>query len=660
MAIIHIDQRVRREISGYIREFDAKAVVQEFNNTDEFDKFYFTSLVINKINEEDIKEEEKDPRTIPQKLDLILVDNGSVKSKKIKEWTTKAAVLLKQANLWPEENRPKFIALAYEEQVKDKEVFAHPFIDDLITSPLDRLIILQKIELIINLPKNVSPTYLFVQETDEDIEVAKQVKLVQVSDLTVTIENPLPIRKGSLAHIRFRMSGEDGFTGFHGRVIKSEPIDMEKSSYNVTFAMSVFNKNVLKKLRNFVTQDVTYKLLVDSDNKNFEYNPDNIFLTEDEKSLKTIAIIDPDFQFGKHISENIQKELNNVRIVFDTSWANFYQNHLADYENEIPACTEADMFAKEVVFYVSRDDLKFQKLETQSDNPEDEILGWKVSDLFSSEESWKKIYFAEHAHARITDMHNSLALRKRISQNVALQGPDQMQRTFGVVMEVNPSEKNLKITLGLPDHGMMKSKEAPILSLDAVFIHEALVATNSHNFINNLKKQLKVKNLKTQAAGPACFLITENENIEAQRKLLNGGYTAVFTKPLDTRQILHWLSASINSPFTIYTNENIGQREVKLNAKIATEAQLTALSEFGASVSMPSKLKIGSIIYIFGSIYKNAPSGNMCCRIYATSENDLKKGEYINHGIYFGLNESFLKLTRNYIRETYAEKKSKN
>jgi hypothetical protein len=86
---------------------------------------------------------------------------------------------------------------------------------------------------------------------------------------------------------------------------------------------------------------------------------------------------------------------------------------------------------------------------------------------------------------------------------------------------------------------------------------------------------------------------------------------------------------------------------------------MVVVSEFGATLKMPNSLKPGSMLYLFGSIFQNAPDGNLCCRVYHTEEDEADKGQYRNSLVFFGISDSFLKFTRSYIRDAYAAKKSK-
>ena len=152
-------------------------------------------------------------------LDVIIFRYDLVGPKSPNPWVTKTAALLQKASYWPAENRPKFIAVRRDADNLEKALFNHPFIDDLLCIPLDRLIFLQKVELVLGLPKKASPSHLFVQETDEKIEIAKRMQLERVSDLGFAMANPFPLKPGTLGHFYFRLPGQNPLLDVHGKVL---------------------------------------------------------------------------------------------------------------------------------------------------------------------------------------------------------------------------------------------------------------------------------------------------------------------------------------------------------------------------------------------------------------------------------------------------------
>ncbi|MEQ1665994.1 MAG: hypothetical protein ABL927_11525, partial [Bdellovibrionales bacterium] len=154
------------------------------------DKTHEIGVQLGKLKEDKPKEEQK---SALKPLDLILFRPSAIADKNFLDWVTKASVLLKKVGIWPEENRPKFIAIRYEDDPKQKADYGHPFIDDLLCLPFDRLIFLQKVEIALALPKKKTPSYLYAQPANEQVEIAKKINIERVCDLGIAISNPVPL-----------------------------------------------------------------------------------------------------------------------------------------------------------------------------------------------------------------------------------------------------------------------------------------------------------------------------------------------------------------------------------------------------------------------------------------------------------------------------------
>ena len=183
--------------------------------------------------------------------------------------------------MWPAEFRPRFMAVRYEnEHHKEKSEYAHPFIDDLLCVPIDRLIFLQKVELALGLPKKQSPSYLFVQEATEDIEIAKKVQLERVCDLGFAMPNPVPLAPGTSGHFYFRFPGQKPLLDVYGKVQTSIEHPDRPAEKLVFFSFFGLTKTMNKEIRAYLARDSGYKPFVDNRAEHFVFSEENIFFTE--------------------------------------------------------------------------------------------------------------------------------------------------------------------------------------------------------------------------------------------------------------------------------------------------------------------------------------------------------------------------------------------
>ncbi|MCB0351459.1 MAG: hypothetical protein KDD38_09765 [Bdellovibrionales bacterium] len=198
-----------------------------------------------------------------------------------------------------------------------------------------------------------------------------------------------------------------------------------------------------------------------------------------------------------------------------------------------------------------------------------------------------------------------------------------------------------------------------INSLECVIIDYSLLSEDISAFLKGLSVGTQNANIKTPPGGPNVIVMaSETQKINFDL-LLESKVFALIYKPLEVRRILYLATQAIKTPFSLYNDENIGWKSEHLPAKISRPAKLVELSEFGVTFKTPHPIKVGTLLYLFKSIFQNAPDQNISVRIYNSEEDESEPGTYLNSAIYFGIADSFLKFTRSYIRETYASSKAK-
>jgi hypothetical protein len=96
--------------------------------------------------------------------------------------------------------------------------------DDLILRPLDRQVLLQKVEYILAAGASVTPSYLFLAKADLPIELAKQVHITHVSEIGCTIQAVRPLARGVEGTLVCKIFGEGALERVEIRAIASTPI----------------------------------------------------------------------------------------------------------------------------------------------------------------------------------------------------------------------------------------------------------------------------------------------------------------------------------------------------------------------------------------------------------------------------------------------------
>lgn len=601
--------------------------------------------------------------TTPQALDVFLVRYNDILDKDPAAWITKISALTKKLELWPSQTRPKFVITRYEDDKTTKDDFYHPFVDDMLCLPFDRLIFLQKLEIIRALPEKADPSFLFVQESQDVIEVGKRINIERISDVGFAVSNPMPLAVGTPGHFYFKFPGQKALLDCYGKVTHSLPHPDRENEHLVFFSYFGLDRNVLKDVRAYLSRDSGYKMLINNNAQDFEYNPDNIFLSDEQKRYKTVAVIDTDEKNQENIITILKKDIGGLEVVTDNSYSNFFRNYLSGgpAPEKAPPATREDFYDDIVSFLISPADNNLQMCLTPSEEHH-KILGWDANQIFSQPQGWMEIFKTNHTRNLLTECIYIVETAKRVTRQFELTTADGSLKTVTVEIILEENGKIVRMNMSPPENRILHTKRIePLASLDAMIIDVACIPGDLDLFINGLREAVANCNIKSFGDGPRVILLApEKHKPELFAKALRSKAIALLTKPIEVKRLCYVMHCALDNPFTMYNFENTGWKVDSIAGKIAREAELTELAEFGATIKMSQKLKTGSMIYLFKSIYANAPDSNLCCRVYHAVENEAEEGTFLNYVTYYGITDAFLKFTRAFIRETYAGKKAKD
>lgn len=628
------------------------------------DKTHEYGKLLGKITEDAKADAAKDEPEKQKHVDVIVFRYTCINTKDIKKWVTKTSALLNKANLWPLENRPRFIVVRYEDDPKEKDEFNHPFIDDLICLPFDRLIFLQKLEIVLNLPKKIAPSYLFVQASSDDIEISKKVSLERFNDLGVAVVNPIPLAPGTPGHFYFRFPGQKPLLDVYGKASSSVRHPEKENAHHVYFNFFGLNKVANREIRAYLARDTAYKNLKESDPNNFKFSPENIFISDQQKKRKTIAILDIDENSLKNLSDYFKKEIDNLDVAFDDTYYGFFKKYLGvkqDLVHAIPARPE-DFFSEMISILIDLASLNIQMPLTPA-NEADLFLGIDAKKMFDDPQGWLRVFDGD-ARNLLTECLHLVTSTRRISKNFEVKNAAGELRTINVEFLLEENNRHVRINFKPPDLKLLNKSGhiSRIESLDCIVIDYALLPEDIDAFIASLTNAATAANISTPPGGPRIIVLVSESQNPKFNKIFASKVFAMLYKPIEIRRILYLASIAIDTPFTVYSFDNIGWKSDAISAKIARPAQLVELSEFGATIRTEQPLKPGTMIYLFKSIFTHAPDQNLCVRVYASEEDTESEGAdnfYLNHVVYFGITDAFLKYTRSYIRETYATSKAK-
>ncbi len=681
VAIIQ-DDRVRRQCEQFLQELGMDDLrFATFKTHQEFTKLYWRD------RQKQAKEETKPAETpgenpaekpaekppeddgadlkLFSEIHLVIFALDSV-GEKSATWIDKLKVNFKKFGYWPQKQQLRMVILKYEDDGISKLDILHPLLDDLIYLPLDRLVFLQKTQIILALPKRIKPKFLFNQEVKRDIEISKISKMDRLSDVGLAIRNPIPLRKGLPGHFYIMLPTEKARLEIRAKVFKSEPHPDYPGQYLVYFTYFGLNKADLSKLRQFLSKAPRYQSLYSDDRSLFRFKPDDIFMTAGDNKNFGIVVIDMDELAGNNLASQMTKDMDRLKVSAESSYQVFLQKYLeagsGTGEKSVPKPTEAaDFYQTPLTLTVQVDGLRCLAA-IPGPGDADSFLGHPAKEIFSSAEKWISL-LTDKGTRLVAEESAQFAVKGReIDKILSMNDASGIRRAVRFTFRRGGADHLVSIELNsasLADIVEKNSQAEQNKDLDALVLESSFMPDEPASWIEALRSRA-VQSGFTKETAPVKFFVVADNDSRAAGSLLNcPDVLGLFVKPVDTRQLQFLLSEYLPNKHTVYQFDNLGWAQPGLSVHVSKSVQLEALSEFGATLKSRQPLAPGTMIYLRKSIYENAPNACLAARVYACEQHQSEKEFFQVYATYFGINDQFLKFARTWIRENYAHQKGK-
>ncbi|MGE0763860.1 MAG: hypothetical protein AB7N80_11330 [Bdellovibrionales bacterium] len=617
----------------------------------------------NELKRRAAHQEESEELQLLSEIDMVIFKIDCI-SGKVPKWMDQTWKQLREGGYFPGEKTPRFILLKYEDDGISKLDVLHNRLDDLIYLPLDRLIFLQKMEIILSLPKKITPSYLFSQELGMDIEISKLSKLEKISDLGLAIRNPVRLTEGLLAHFYVTFPGDDHPTDLWGKVIHSDPHPERQHEFLVYFSFFGIRKNDSMSLKRYLAKGARFHTFINSEREDFLFNPDDLFASDDDKRMQQIAVLDLDDTHAAQIKTNLPKDVDQTRVIVESSYSAFVNRYMSagntQFAKPPDGATEADLFAPTVTLTIKSESLEMVALQTPP-TEEQTYFGHKGVEAFSTPTGWMKPLATVNGNKELIAELVSLALsghtvnRTLVGSNSSNEG-----RIFNLVLSATADPTIIKVDLNLPTKEDLQPKTTneKISSLDLMVVDLALVpGGNISGFIEAVNEQAAKAGLMKHRKRLKFILTCVTEKQLKHRDWAHPDLIGVIVKPAEMRHLSFLVANALGTKHSVYRLNNLGWMPALLPVHVAKDVRLEMLSEFGAAIRHSRPIAPGAILYLRGGIFDNAPNRCLAARFYHCEEHPKEKGQYLCTMIYFGINDGFMKYARRWFRETYAQSK---
>jgi hypothetical protein len=683
------DDRVRRQIEQFLNELEMEDLrFATFKKLEEFEALYYRDMsqtspepsaapdAVPGSPQFSAPPPPTDPTPAPaateetelrlfSEVHLVIFALDSIGGKSA-AFIEKVRTNLRLYKHWPAQGQVRFILMKYEDDGISKLDLLNPSLDDLIYLPLDRLIFLQKIEITVALPKQATPSFLFNQEVRHDIEISKIVKLDRLSDVGMAIRNPVPLKRDLPGKFYLQLPGEKNRLELRGKVLRSEPSPEHPGQSLVYFGFFGLAKAALTQIRRTLSKAPRYQSLKSEDREAVRWKPEELFATQEENRNFTLAIIDPDEAASNSLAQQLTKEMDRLHVVTESSYSLFLHKYFQVGGNSTklgpPKPTEdKDLYSPLISMSVSLGDMKCLSVNP-GPNEGDLFLGHNAQELFATPEKWLTL-MQDKESKLILEEALFLADRGRLTDKLlSLVDHEGNRRSLNFKFCKSPTENVVMVDVsaaGLDDIMTKMTSEDTSKSLNVMIVDTSFVPEDTASWIEGLRTRALALKLIQNPKDLKFLIVSDGEAKGSEQWLANPDILGLFLKPVDTRQMLYFLSEHLDNINTLFHFNNLGWSAPGISIHVSKQVHLEALSEFGATLRSTAKLSPGSVVYLRKSIFDNAPNSCLAARIYFCIDHPTEKGYYQAFATYFGINEAFLKYARTWIRENYAHQKSK-
>lgn len=583
---------------------------------------------------------------------------------------------LKKFGYFPPEGRTRLMLTKYEDDGISKVDLLKPYVDDIVFLPIDRLVFLQKTEILLALPKLATPSFLFSQETALNIEIAKLSQIKKISDWGCAISNPVPLVPGLLAHFYIDITGDPFATEAYAKVIHSEKENENSTTFLIYFSFLGLDRSLTLKLRKIISTKVKhFEPFKSNRREDCSFNPDHLFLSDEERNPRNIIVIDSDAESLVHTTELIHRELDLVQISSFVSYPNFLKQYF-DVNNkplsadniELPESDQ--LLGNDFQLEFDLHNLKLLKPplaaegeiplanSEMADSPASEpaLIGFEFKNWKVDETEWLSFFGdgvnKETFDEKIEELRKgkkstqTLFILKTPTGNLAGLFINLSRKGDAVLLKLNPCQfDELKAHLG---------RQTRLSSIDLLIIDSQFIPKTVESWITGLQELARKHGLLSSGREFSVIIMQSEFENRSYQDFADTRIRGLVKKPCEAKPLLTLIGLATRNPYSLYHFFNMNWLEVSLSVQVAREAMMVKLSEYGVSLKYPRPIQPGTFLFLRKSIFDNAPRKNLCARFYSCTEDPNEKGQYLCHLIYIGINDSFLKFARSWFRETYA------
>ena len=711
IALIDSDKKVLFDFKNWVKQMlGSDVILEQYSSTHAFQTFYFSDderlekikqeeeqdklndpntetsnariLVAKTKEEKKKKQEEKTDTSNYRKLNLVIID-VSLLSNNPTEWIIKTRAELKRRKYFPEKSWTKFALMTFEEKDGRPDYYCHPFVDDLFIKPLDRTLILQKIELLIY--DNQTATFLYTQKTDLTIEMGKNIPLIAISEYSFIIKNPVAIKPGTFIKVHAPIFADKGDSSIVGRCYKTFYHPQFPDNYLCHFLFFGITGNQLRNVRKLLNANPSYQ----KGQGVSEYAGLKNTALKIGAPAHHFVLIDMNSEVIETLKAIIDQRFYNTKSYGFASYNQFLKIFIPDKKQK-PAPTEDQKgkvraapidemenfaFANQFKLQISRDGAELQHIIPEP-TKNAKICDIPCKDLIGDQLLWRTL-IDPTMNDTFNEFIDYLSSGQQAEQQIKFINKDDY--FYWVKINANPyrgpdneiryitlditciHEEFLQQEQDTSTHESVTTQKGIITkeelrNLNTIIIDGNFVRGDKVEWLKTLRDSLD-KHLGIPETRPInIFLMGEEYSKILPEYFQSKEFCGFLSKPLDRRLIMQNLSLMVPNLSFDADQMNLQALDIKLPLKISQKVKLQEISEYGLKIVYPRPLKTNVFLSFFSPIFGQVNQQDVISKCYRVAKNG-NSDDYSCYFTFFGVTDSFLKKIRSWIKGDYVSSK---
>ncbi len=590
-------------------------------------------------------------------IDLIIIKTTLLKGP-IRTEVARLKRQIKTFGLQSGTQKTKIVLTKYEDDGVETSDLLDPLIDDVFFLPLDRLTFLQKLDILLSLPQKITPRFLFSQQTEMAVEIAKKTYIEKINDLGIAVRNPVPLVPGLLGHFYFSLPGLDEEFSVYAKAMHSEAHPEYPLEFLVYFSFQGIDRLTLSKFRSFFGQLTKYQTLKNDSREKFLFTgiSDKTLAISGPHRKKGVMLLDETSAGLAHLANVVQSEIDELDLAGFFSFQRLIDVALTDDLNSfdhIPPIEKSDILAD---FWWLVDTKTGALVATAAiPDPEIKMAGITLGKIFAQPVSWKKLINQTNLDDALTEVAEMLLTQSEVIRLFKVVNNDGLPRI--ATFRFQAHAKGMRIDISIPTVQTISkttSLEKMLPTWDLLIVHSRFLSSNPSLWLTNLQGRLNQRGLLPPGTPLQAIIVVEEEADLNMMNFKDERIRGVLLKPLELRSFLFQAAFWLRNIYSRYTFTNINWHSQRIKAQLARNAELIRVAEFGATIRSQRPIQPGSTLYLRKGLFNKASDGFMCGRFYAVEEADTEEPAYDCSVLYVGIEDSFMKYARKWFRETYA------